>query len=281
MTCVSFAPEVDDDSMNSRTSASARRCPARRPTPTPHRQPLSIRHLDLSDCCRVDDSALELIALACPILVRIYIRRCPLVTDVGLRRLARHSCENSVSGLGLRAVGIAECPLIGDRGVEAVAAAARSSLRYVSVARCPSVGDGALSALGVHCPRLRYLNVRGCRSITDRGLAALGAGCRRLEALDVGECHLVSDRGIAALFASAAAAAAPGSSRSGPVLRRLSLRGCAGVSESAVRKVASRCGDRLLHLDVRDCPLVGATAFDDVRRFCRRCIIEHNSIAFY
>jgi len=44
---------------------------------------LCLRYVDMSDCCRLDDSGLQLVVTYCPAIVQLYVRRCPLVTDVG------------------------------------------------------------------------------------------------------------------------------------------------------------------------------------------------------
>jgi len=45
---------------------------------------LCLRYVDMSDCCRLDDAGLQLVVTYCPAIVQLYVRRCPLVTDLGL-----------------------------------------------------------------------------------------------------------------------------------------------------------------------------------------------------
>jgi len=44
---------------------------------------LCLRYVDMSDCCRLDDTGLQLVVTYCPAIVQLYVRRCPLVTDRG------------------------------------------------------------------------------------------------------------------------------------------------------------------------------------------------------
>jgi len=44
---------------------------------------LCLRYVDMSDCCRLDDAGLQLVVTYCPAIVQLYVRRCPLVSDLG------------------------------------------------------------------------------------------------------------------------------------------------------------------------------------------------------
>jgi len=50
---------------------------------------LCLRHVDMSDCCRLDDAGLQLVVTYCPAIVQLYVRRCPRVTDLGRFSSAR------------------------------------------------------------------------------------------------------------------------------------------------------------------------------------------------
>ena len=125
-----------------------------------------LSYLDLSDCERLTDGGLELMASCCRRLRRLYVRRCALVTDVGLQAVAAH-CG------ALSDISVAECVMVGDAGVVHLAVQLGASLEHVSVAHCPLVGDRALACLAERCRRLRYVNARGCRAVTDCGVVSL------------------------------------------------------------------------------------------------------------
>ena len=138
-------------------------------------------------------------------------------------------------------------------------------MRYLSVAHCQHVTDRTIQAAAERCQHLRYLNASGCPQVTDRGLVAVAVGSNRLEAIAVGHCPLVGDRGVVALAA-------------GNRIRRLRTNGCRQVTEQGIRRVMWLAGDRLRLLDIRDCPLIRATAINDFICQFPTCVIEHNAL---
>ncbi|CAM9544377.1 uncharacterized protein LOC144937792 [Lampetra fluviatilis] len=221
---------------------------------------LSLRRLDLSGCSSLEAAALRSLAVHCPNLTHLYVRRCPALGDGALRALAR-GCPR------LRAISFSDCPLPSDLGLREVAAALGARLAYLGAAHCSRITDGGVRHLGQRCPALRYVNVRGCEAVTDAGVGSLARGCLALAALDVGSCPRVSDLALVTL-----AARQPG-------LRCVGLRGCGAVSGAGLRALADGC-PQLRRLSVQGCDEATAESLRYVRRRCPACVIEHTNPDF-
>jgi len=223
-----------------------------------------LSHVDMSDCERLDDSALELIVSRCQRLVCLYVRRCSLITDVGLQSVGTRC-------LSLTDISVAQCARITNSGIVFLSVHLRQSLQHLSFSQCPLVGDRALACVAECCYRLRYVNARGCRRVTDCGVIRLATSHsgRRPRAIDVSDCVGVGDQALRALAHGC-----------GSKLRRLGVRGCTAVSDYGVLALALHCS-QLRQLNVEYCPLVGSSALKAVRDNCQNCVIQHNSIDFY
>ena len=116
------------------------------------------------------------------------------------------------------------------------------------------------------CYKLRYLNVRGCEAVSDGAIASLARSCSRLRSLDVGKCD-VTDAGLTALAENC------------PNLKKLSVKSCEMVSDQGIQCIAYYCRD-LQQLNIQDCP-VTVDGYRTVKKFCRRCLIEHTNPGFF
>ncbi|KAL8572952.1 hypothetical protein ACOMHN_013928 [Nucella lapillus] len=222
-----------------------------------HLQPLYLRYLDMTDCTGLQDAGLALIAAHCLQLQFLFLRRCSHITDAGVTHVAT-SCQC------LRELSISDCRGVTDLGLRELSRLG-DQLRYLSVAKCDQVSDQGVRHVARHCAKLRYLNVRGCEAVSDQSLDYLARHCPRLRSLDIGKCD-VTDAGLEVLAHFC------------PQLRKLSLKSCDAVTDKGVVLLAYHCRG-LQQLNIQDCRL-SPDAYRTVRKYCRRCLIEHTNPAF-
>ncbi|XP_072402785.1 uncharacterized protein [Diabrotica undecimpunctata] len=219
---------------------------------------LQLQYLDLSDCIAVQDSGLLIIVRNAPQLAYLYLRRCVQITDAGLKYIPSF-CS------GLRELSVSDCSNITDFGLYELAKLG-ATLRYLSVAKCDQVSDAGLKVIAKKCYKLRYLNARGCEAVSDDAINVLARSCMRLRALDIGKCD-VSDAGLRALAESC------------PNLKKLSLRNCDLVTDRGVQCVAYYCRG-LQQLNIQDCQ-ISLEGYRAVKKYCKRCVIEHTNPGFF
>lgn len=215
---------------------------------------LLLQYLDLTDCAALDDMGLKIIVKNCPLLIYLYLRRCVQLTDMSLKYLPKFC-------IALKELSVSDCMNITDFGLYELAKLGQT-LRYLSVAKC-QVSDVGLKYLARRCYKLRYLNCRGCEAISDDSVIVLARSCSRLRALDIGKCD-VSNAGLIALAESC------------PNLKKLSLKNCDMISDDGIKFISYYCRG-LQQLNIQDCQIT-ADGYKAVKRFCRRCVIQHNNI---
>ena len=180
------------------------------------------------------------------------------VTDIGVKYIASYC-------LGLRELSMSDCIQVTDFGLYELAKLG-PNLRYLSVAKCDQISDSGIQQMARLCYKLRYLNVRGCESISDNALNILAKGCTRLKSLDIGKCD-VTDLGLKLLgeFSSS--------------LRKLSVKSCEMISDEGIKYIAYHCKG-LQHINIQDCPIT-VEGYRTLKKFCKKCIIEHTNPGFY
>jgi len=224
----------------------------------PELKQLQLQYLDLTDCPSVQDSDLKLIVQSCPHISYLYLRRCLQITDSGLKYLPSF-CS------GLRELSVSDCTNVTDFGLYELAKLG-PILRYLSVAKCEQVSDAGLKLVVRRCYKLRYLNVRGCEAVSDEAILVLARSCTRLRALDIGKCD-VSDAGLRALAECC------------PNLKKLSLRNCDLITDRGVQCIAYYCRG-LQQLNIQDCQ-ISLEGYRAVKKYCKRCVIEHTNPGFF
>eukprot|EP00096_Caligus_rogercresseyi_P014950 TRINITY_DN7405_c0_g1_i1.p1 TRINITY_DN7405_c0_g1~~TRINITY_DN7405_c0_g1_i1.p1 ORF type:complete len:571 (-),score=155.81 TRINITY_DN7405_c0_g1_i1:122-1834(-) len=226
--------------------------------PQPQRRQLNIQYLDLSDCVSLEDSGLKMIVESCPQLMYLFLRRCSNITDVGIKAVSSYC-------LCLRELSISDCLRITDYSLFELAKLG-PNLRYLSVAKCDRLTDAGIKQLARLCYKLRYLNLRGCESISDTALETISRSCTRLRSLDLGKCD-VTDGGLKLLAENC------------PNLKKLSIKSCEMVGDKGIQTVAYYCRG-LQQLNIQESP-VTLDGYRAVKKFCRRCVIEHSHPGFY
>ncbi|XP_058058404.1 F-box/LRR-repeat protein 7 [Anopheles bellator] len=218
---------------------------------------LLLQYLDLTDCASICDAGIKVIARNCPLLVYLYLRRCIQVTDAGLKFIPNFC-------IALRELSVSDCTSVTDFGLYELAKLG-ATLRYLSVAKCDQVSDAGLKVIARRCYKLRYLNARGCEAVSDDSINVLARSCPRLRALDIGKCD-VSDAGLRALAESC------------PNLKKLSLRNCDMITDRGIQCIAYYCRG-LQQLNIQDCQ-ISVEGYRAVKKYCKRCIIEHTNPGF-
>uniref|UniRef100_A0A1B0G6R9 F-box domain-containing protein n=1 Tax=Glossina morsitans morsitans TaxID=37546 RepID=A0A1B0G6R9_GLOMM len=229
-------------------------------TPNPSLDPqrrLLLQYLDLTDCTSINDAGLKIIVKNCPQLIYLYLRRCVRISDAGLKYVPSFC-------IALRELSVSDCTDVTDFGLYELAKLG-AALRYLSVAKCDGVSDAGLKVLARRCYKLRYLNTRGCEAVSDDSITILARSCPRLRALDIGKCD-VSDAGLRALAESC------------PNLKKLSLRNCDMITDRGVQCIAYYCRG-LQQLNIQDCQ-ISIEGYRAVKKYCKRCIIEHTNPGF-
>ncbi|XP_039448231.1 F-box/LRR-repeat protein 7-like [Culex pipiens pallens] len=218
---------------------------------------LLLQYLDLTDCASISDSGLKIIARNCPLLVYLYLRRCIQISDAGLKFIPNFC-------IALRELSVSDCTSITDFGLYELAKLG-ATLRYLSVAKCDQVSDAGLKVIARRCYKMRYLNARGCEAVSDDSINVLARSCPRLRALDIGKCD-VSDAGLRALAESC------------PNLKKLSLRNCDMITDRGIQTIAYYCRG-LQQLNIQDCQ-ISIEGYRAVKKYCKRCVIEHTNPGF-
>ncbi|XP_035207180.1 F-box/LRR-repeat protein 7-like [Stegodyphus dumicola] len=223
-----------------------------------HHHQLFLQFLDLTDCHGLEDFGLKTIVRNSPQISHMYLRRCVQITDCGIKAIASFC-------MMLKELSISDCILVTDFGMYELAKLG-SNLRYLSVAKCDQISDAGIKQIARHCYKLRYLNVRGCEAVSDHSMEVLSRSCPRLRALDIGKCD-VTDNGLRLL------------SEHCPNLRKLSVKSCDMITDQGIQSIAFYCRG-LQQLNIQDCNIT-VEGYRTVKKFCKRCIIEHTNPGFY
>ncbi|KAF8402388.1 hypothetical protein HHK36_013343 [Tetracentron sinense] len=223
------------------------------------------------DCCfGITDNGLALVAIGCPSLTSISLRRCS-ITDIGLETLAE-SCS------ALRDVNLSFCSLISDCGIRALSQKCRQlqavrisfcrditgtgfkscsqTLAYLEADSCKLEPEGILGV--VSGGGLEYLNVSGLNwCIHGDGLAGIGAGfAMTLQVLNLRMCRSVSDESIAAI------------AKGCPALQEWNLALCHGVRLSGWKAIGLSCRN-LETLHVNRCRNLCDRGLEALRDGCK------------
>ncbi|XP_054708396.1 F-box/LRR-repeat protein 7-like [Uloborus diversus] len=223
-----------------------------------HQIQLFLQFLDLTDCHALEDYGLKIIVRNSPQISHLYLRRCVQITDCGVKAIASYC-------MMLKELSISDCILVTDFGMYELAKLG-SNLRYLSVAKCDQISDAGIKQIARHCYKLRYLNVRSCEAVSDYSMEVLARSCPRLRALDIGKCD-VTDNGLQLL------------SEHCPNLRKLSVKSCDNITDQGIQAIAFYCRG-LQQLNIQDCNIT-IEGYRTVKKFCKRCIIEHTNPGFY
>lgn len=223
-----------------------------------HLRQIYLRFLDMTDCYALEDEGLQTLTLHCTQLQHLYLRRCVRIGDAGVQAIG-------INCPYIKELSISDCRKVTDYGVCALSKIG-DNLRYLSVAKCDKVSDVGVIQLAKNCRKLRYLNVRGCEAVSDDAMDVLARNCSKLKSLDIGKCD-VTDEGLQVL------------SHNCSQLKKLSLKSCDAITDDGVKCIAKKCR-HLEQLNIQDCHLT-VDAYRAVKRYCKKCFIEHTNPGFY
>jgi hypothetical protein len=165
------------------------------------------------------DATLAVCAQYCPLITRVTMTGCPLVTNDGVRLL--------VSSLGstLRSLNVQDCPLLSDDVLLAVA----EHCPLLQDILCDVNGsDAAVVKLAEGCPHLRFLYLPETVGVSDATVEKLAESCTKLGILYLYKAQ-VGYAGLTALATHCANLVA------------LYLRGCRNVTIQDVHNIVTSC----------------------------------------
>ncbi|XP_059641373.1 F-box/LRR-repeat protein 4-like [Cornus florida] len=198
----------------------------------------------------LDGSGISEIAIGCPNLAEVYLRRRCQVRNFGVTSLV-NSAQN---------------------------------LTTLDLAGCSRIADEALKAIG-NANSLLVLNLRGCWLITNGGLAllAIGSLSRTLRKLDIAECNRITDDGVLHLREMCCLEELNLANCGGNVtdigglaiaairtLKRLHLSWLINISDATLFALAQNCLN-LVAIDLRGCISI---TFEGIHEFAKHVSLE-------
>ncbi|KAK4775915.1 hypothetical protein SAY87_023876 [Trapa incisa] len=217
--------------------------------------------IDLSNATDLRDAGVAVLAAA-KNLERLWLRRCKLITDMGVGCIA-------VGCRKLKLLSLKWCLGVGDLGVELVAVKC-NDIRTLDLSYLPISSKCLPSIL-----KLQYLEdliLEGCFGLDNDSLAALEHGCKSLKTLDISSCQNISHVGLSSFLSGTEClkqlTLAHGSPVTAPLatslkklfmLQSLKLDGCS-VTCSGLKAIGNSCGS-LRELSLSKCPGVTDEGF--------------------
>jgi hypothetical protein len=239
--------------------------------------------LDVSSCSRLSDQCVATVAACCPGLEELHLGLCRGLTDAALQSVGAH-CSR------LRYLDLTDCVKLTSAGVEAVATGC-PDLEGITLDGCPRIGDDALVSLSENCHQLRtlYVNRQGCCGGVGQQVPmpmqmpvpAL-PGVSGVPGVALPAAHMVTVTAVPPPlppFAGAEESVTDSGRRVSdvgvlavsqccPLLRRIGLAGCTGVTDSAIFSLALHC-PMLVAVDLFGCRgLTSASCIQALRAGC-------------
>ncbi|XP_013387642.1 F-box/LRR-repeat protein 15-like [Lingula anatina] len=147
--------------------------------------------IDISNCTRLTNESIRILALHCPNLCRITLRECIWLSVVAVTNLVLH-CR------GLTHVDLSGCWNLNDEAVVTMAMCCQQ-LEFLSIAKIYGVTDHAIANVASYCRRLKHLNMTGCWRVTNESVILLAEYCRDLKALQIRECRDINEQSLCKL----------------------------------------------------------------------------------
>ena len=187
-----------------------------------------LRHLSLSQCIRVSDEALCVLA-RCQRLTHLNLDRCLKISNQGLADLAAHCVP-------LSHLNLASCFKISNSGVERLFQGLRQPLCSLNLTGCSNLQDSALcSFVERSMDMVQELHLAGCVLLTPLSLTRI-ACCRALRTLSLTKIKNVRDDVVAAIAAGC------------PHLEKLYLISCPEGQRSSIVVIMAAFSVSLLFL---------------------------------
>lgn len=148
--------------------------------------------LNLEECTKIRDRALEDLGEGCNALRFVNVRGCKEISNRGVRALAQGCPE-------LRVVNIHGCIKVGDPALVMLGRCC-AQLQSLCATRCLLITDRGLTAIGRGCPKVQSVTLAGCVKITEGGICAIAENCRGLQTLNVTGCIDITENGLKELL---------------------------------------------------------------------------------
>ena len=148
--------------------------------------------LNLEECTKIRDRALEDLGLGCQALRFVNFRGCKEISNRGVQALAKGCAE-------LRVINIHSCIKVGDPSLVMIGKSCKE-LQSLCATRCLLITDRGLTAIGRGCPSLQSITLAGCVKITEGGVCAIAENCRGLQTLNVTGCIDITENGLKELL---------------------------------------------------------------------------------
>ncbi|MCJ1439904.1 MAG: hypothetical protein MMC23_000385 [Stictis urceolatum] len=223
----------------------------------------NLKHVNLSGCGVINNSAMKIIAQGCPSLQYLNVSYCEKVDHEGLVK-AVNACPKLQD---LRASEIS-----GFNNEELLQALfEQNSLERLLIDRCTEFDDNALTMLmqgkdpdidiltgvaNVPPRKFRHLDFHRCRQLTNKGVKTLAHNVPHLNGLRLSQCSSLNDDSITDIFATC------------PHLTHLDLEEVDMTNSSMVALAKAPCATRVEHLNVSYCENLGDAGLIPVAKAC-------------
>ncbi|KAH7311534.1 hypothetical protein B0I35DRAFT_438272 [Stachybotrys elegans] len=197
-----------------------------------------LRILDLTNCTRLTDAAVQKIIGSARRLRNLVLSKCRNITDVAIQAIA-------TLGKNLHYVHLGHCGQITDQGVKQLIHSC-NRIRYIDLGCCANLTDDSVKRLAL-LPKLKRIGLVKCSNITDESVLTLAEAAYRPRVRRNAEGKLISSE-----FYSSS-------------LERVHLSYCVNLTLKSIMTLLNAC-PRLTHLS-----LTGVNAFqrDEFQPFCR------------
>uniref|UniRef100_K3WLI9 F-box/LRR-repeat protein 15-like leucin rich repeat domain-containing protein n=1 Tax=Globisporangium ultimum (strain ATCC 200006 / CBS 805.95 / DAOM BR144) TaxID=431595 RepID=K3WLI9_GLOUD len=203
---------------------------------------LTILRLGLCGRCIADDTIMEL-GDSLRSVEQLRVQGCYRLSDVGCEALVRRcapslqefelSCNQRISKQSidyfselehLHSLTLSECPQLD--GSALVSLLTMKNLRKLALDQMERLTDEFMCELSENLPDLEEISISRCSQLTNRSVVAILENCRGLKAIDISDLHQLSDECFQPIRDH------------GHSLRKVSMRGCIGMTDVAIEHLA-------------------------------------------
>ncbi|KAL6006287.1 hypothetical protein ACLOJK_040333 [Asimina triloba] len=214
-----------------------------------------LRSFTVTSCAGLTDLGMEALGKRCPNLGHLCLRKCPLVSDEGLKAFTGAAAS-------LESLNLEECNQITQMGILGSLSNCGDKLKALSLVKCLGIKDtvSGLPPLSP-CKSLLSLTIRNCPGFGSLGLVMVGKLCPRLQHIDLGGLCRMTDAGFLALLEGC---------ESGLV--KVNLAGCIGLTDAVVLTLAKLHGCTLEVLSLDGCRMVTDKSMEVIADYCTQLV---------
>ncbi|KAL6064117.1 Dynein regulatory complex subunit 6 [Balamuthia mandrillaris] len=181
-------------------------------------------------------------------------------SPIGHRSLHKHRHCVSASPATTSTSTSSSCsPIGGETSYNGSAPAYRLyKLESLNLTHCLNIGNSTVRQIAKYSPNVHSLDLSTCEEITDSALLFLGNRCKNLRKLSLSRCRRVTDKALVQILKS-----------TGQTLQSLSLQGCPLITQQTIMAIAEHCPN-LLKLDLSWCKCITDEALVELVQGCPR-----------